>query len=156
MPPTLPTLADYVIVALLGGLAGAFVMYGVGAILNSFGWVKGNIIVAIGDIFLHRRKNAFALGLVLHVGTSILFAPLYLVILSRFGFIEKPFAMLAGAFLGLLHGIFVSIALVWVSSNRPMLPEFTGARLPLGVMHCVGHIAYGAVVGFVAAIVLQN
>lgn len=156
MTPALPTIADYVIVSLVGGLAGALAMYAAGRMLNSFGWVKGNIIVAIGHSFLHRRKNAFALGVVLHVGFSVLFAPLYLLILSQFGFVDKPFGLLGGGFLGFFHGVFVSLALVWISSNRPMLPEFSGARLSIGVLHCAGHIAYGAVVGYVVAVVLQN
>lgn len=124
-------------------------------VLNSLGWVKGDILLAIGDIFLHRRQDAFRLGTLLHVLTSIAFAPVYLFILSKIGFVELPVAAVAGAFFGFFHGVFVSLALVWVSSNKDMLPEFTGARLPLGVMHCVGHIVYGALVGVVIAFVLK-
>lgn len=153
--PVPTTLGDYLWVTLLGGACGAAAMYGVVRVLNRFGWVKGDIILAIGQIFLHRRKNAFGLGLLLHVGTSLAFAPIYLLILSKTGFVVFPVALMVGAFLGLLHGIFVTLALVWVSSDRPMLPEFTGARLPLAVMHCAGHIAYGAVVGTTVAWVMD-
>ena len=83
------------------------------------------------------------------------FAPFYLLVLSKIGFVSFPDALIAGAFFGFFHGLFVSLALVWVASNQPMLPEFTGARLPLGVMHCAGHVAYGATVGCVITLVLS-
>lgn len=150
-----PTISEYFLVSVIGGGAGAAAMYFGVRVLNALGWVKGDILLAIGDIFLHRRKNAFRLGLLLHVLTSVAFAPLYLVVPWKMGFVSFPSAILAGSFIGLFHGLFVSLALVWVASNQPMLPEFTGARLPLGVMHCVGHIAYGAVVGCVIALVLR-
>jgi hypothetical protein len=130
-------------------------MYCTIRIMNVLGWVRGDIILAIGDIFLHRRENAFRLGFLIHVGTSLLFAPFYLLILSTIGFVTVPDVLIAGGFFGLLHGLFVSLALVWVSSNEPMLPEFSGARLPLGVMHCVGHIAYGISVAAVIAAVVE-
>ena len=101
-------------------------------------------------------RNAFQLGWLLHIGTSLAFAPLYLLALSWADRVVLPGALVSGAFLGFFHGVFVSLALVWVSSNRPMLPEFLGARLPLGIMHCAGHIAYGAVVGTVVALVTQR
>lgn len=150
-----PSITDYLLVSFIGGGAGAAAMYFGVRVLNALGWVKGDILLAIGHIFLHRRKNAFQLGLLLHVATSVAFAPLYLLILSKIGFVTFPGALGAGAFFGLFHGLFVSLWLVWASSNQPMLPEFTGARLPFGVMHCAGHIAYGVTVGCVIALVLS-
>lgn len=147
-----PSAAEYLKVALLGGPAGAIAMYAVVRVLNAAGWVKGDIILAIGNIFLHRRKNAVKTGWLLHFGTAILFAPVYLLVLSRLGLTAFPVALGAGLLLGLFHGIFVTLGLVWVASNQPMLPEFTGARLPLAVMHCAGHLAYGVVVGLVISL----
>ena len=67
-------------------------------VLNALGWAKGDFLLAIGHIFLHRRKNAFALGLLLHVATSVAFVPLYLLVLSKIGFVAFPEAFLVGAF----------------------------------------------------------
>jgi len=148
-----PPITEYLLVSAVGGGTGAAAMYfGVG-VLNALGWAKGDILLAIGDIFLHRRKNAFQLGLLLHVVTSVAFAPLYLLVLAKIGFVAFPGALMAGAFFGFFHGLFASLGLVWVASNQPMLPEFTGARLPFGVIHCAGHIAYGATVGCVIALI---
>ena len=35
------------------------------------------------------------------------------------------------------------------------MPEFAGASLPLEVMQCAGHIAYGAKIGCMIAFVLD-
>jgi hypothetical protein len=151
-----PSIADYVMIALIGGPLGALAMYGVVRVLNSTGWVKGNIIDAIGDLFRHRGKTTAQSGTVIHLVTSVAFAPLYLFVLSELGLTTLPSSVIGGCFFGFFHGVFVSLALVWVASNRPMLPKFTGARLPLGVMHCIGHIAYGAVLGLVVALLLKD
>src|SRR5688572_21055272 len=95
---------DYLWVTLLGGASGAAAMYGVVRVLNILGWVKGDIVSAIGEIFLHRRRNAFQLGLLLHIGTSLAFAPVYLLVLSKTGFVMLPGALVVGAFFGLFHG----------------------------------------------------
>src|SRR4051812_23290920 len=150
-----PTVNDYVLVTVIGGLTGAAAMYFVERILNVFSWVKGDILLAIGDVFLHHRENALRVGILVHVLTALLFAPLYLLVLSTVGFVTLPNAVIAGGFFGFFHGLFVSLAFVWVASNEPMLPEFSGARLPLGIMHCAGHVAYGAVLGCMTALVLR-
>jgi hypothetical protein len=149
-----PTLTEYLLVSVVGGAAGAVALYGGVRALNALGWARGDILLALGHIFLHRRPRAFQLGLLLHAVTSVAFAPWYLLILSKTGFVAFPGALMAGAFFGFLHGLFVSLGLVWVASNQPMLPEFTGARLPFGVMHFAAHIAYGATVGSVIALTL--
>lgn len=151
-----PTISDLLLIAAVGGGVGATVMYFGVRILNSLKWAKGDLLLAIGHIFLHRRKNAFRVGLLLHVITSVAFAPVYLLVLSKIGFVAFPDVFLAGAFFGFLHGLFVTLGLVWVASNQPMLPEFTGARLPLGVMHWTGHIAYGATVAGVIGLLSQS
>ncbi|MEO6568081.1 MAG: hypothetical protein ABIO94_04905 [Opitutaceae bacterium] len=150
-----PSFSDYVIMVTVGGPLGALAMYGVVGILNSAGWVKGNIILAIGDLF-YRGKNAFWRGAIIHLGTSMAFAPLYLVILFRLSLTTLSRALVGGMFIGFFHGIFVTLGLVWVASNRPMLPEFTGARLPLALMHWVGHIAYGAMMGCIVSFLLRQ
>lgn len=47
-----PSTADCLKVALLGGPAGAIAMYAVVRVLNAAGWVKGDITLAIRNIFI--------------------------------------------------------------------------------------------------------
>jgi hypothetical protein len=60
-----PTTSDLLLIAAVGGGVGATVMYLAVRILNALGWAKGDILLAIGHSFLHRRKNAFRIGLLL-------------------------------------------------------------------------------------------
>ena len=55
-----PTISEYFSVSAIGGGAGAAAMFFGVRVLN--GLVKGDILLAIGDIFLHPRKNAFEWG----------------------------------------------------------------------------------------------
>lgn len=86
MTPIPATANDYLWVTIVGGAGGAAAMYGVVRALNVFGWVKGDIILAIGEIFLHRRKNAFQLGLLLHIGSSVAFAAAQMVMIAGLPF----------------------------------------------------------------------
>jgi hypothetical protein len=62
-----PTNDGLFLVSIVGGRIGAAAMYFVVRVLNMLGWAKGDILLAIGSIFLHRRKSSFQLGLLLHV-----------------------------------------------------------------------------------------
>ncbi len=52
-----------------------------------------------------------------------------------------------GLGLGMLHGLLVSLMLVWVVADHHPLEEFKEADLLVGLSHFAGHVAYGAVVG---------
>ena len=61
-------------------------------------------------------------------------------------------ALMLGLGVGTLHGMLVSLMLVWVVSESHPLPEFKDAGLEVGLSHFVGHVAYGAVVGLVVGL----
>ena len=149
MYPESPTVSDFVLISLIAGTAGAIAMYFTMRLINISGWAKGDMLLALGSMALNRRENAFLVGTVIHWVSSIVFAFLYLLVLSKTGCLHFPAALFGGAFLGGLQGFFVSLALVWVATDRHPLEEFRNADLPIGVMHLVGHIAFGATVGFI-------
>jgi hypothetical protein len=51
-----------------------------------------------------------------------------------------------------LHGIIVSLMLVWVVADQHPLEEFKEADLLVGLGHFAGHVAYGAVVGLIVGL----
>ncbi len=63
-----------------------------------------------------------------------------------------PGVLAAGAGLGALHGMVVSILLVWVIAERHPLQEFQGADFAIGLSHFIGHVAYGTVIGLVVGL----
>jgi hypothetical protein len=152
MPPDSPSIADYVLVSMIAGSLGAVAMYFVMRLINLAGWAKGDMLLALGSLALNRREHAFLAGTTIHWISSMIFAALYLAVLSNTGFLELPAALAGGVFLGGFQGFFVAIALVWIASDRHPLPEFQGATIPIGVMHFAGHVVYGAVVGLTIGI----
>lgn len=139
-------------IALVAGFAGMFAMEVAMWLITRRGWAKGNMIVALGSLVTRKRENAFLIGGLLHVVAAVFFAMLYLLAMEQFGFDHLPASLFAGVGFGVLHGMVVTLTLVWVVSEQHPLEEFQDAGLAVGVSHIAGHVAYGAVVGFVIGI----
>jgi hypothetical protein len=142
----------YVTLSVVAGVVGAIAMYVVMRVLNSWNWAHGDMVVAVGSMITKRRENSFGVGALVHLTTGILFAFLYLLGLTKLGFVHFPACVLSGLFIGALHGSAVAIALVWVASDCHPLEEFQRASLAVGTLHFIGHCVFGLVVGVVIAI----
>jgi hypothetical protein len=142
------------VTALIAGFFGMLAMELVMWLITRRGWAQGNMIVALGSLVTKKRENAFVTGGILHVIAAFFFALLYLLAMLQFGFTHLPAAFFAGICFGLLHGMVVTLALVWVVSDQHPLEEFQDAGLAVGVSHIAGHVAYGAIVGLVIGILL--
>jgi hypothetical protein len=68
------------------------------------------------------------------------------------GYTEMPWSAVLGAGVGFLHGLIVSLGLVWVVAEQHPLQEFNEAGMAIGLSHIVGHVVYGGVVGLVVGI----
>jgi hypothetical protein len=139
----------FFVTALAAGVLGLVAMELAMWLITRKGWAQGNMIVAVGSLITRRRENAFAVGSVAHVFSAICFATLYLFAMTAFGFTQFPAALAAGIGFGLIHGMVVTLALVWIVSDQHPLEEFQDAGLAVGVSHIAGHVAFGAVVGLV-------
>jgi uncharacterized membrane protein YagU involved in acid resistance len=102
------------------------------------------MIVAIGSLITRSRENAFRTGIVLHAVSSFVFAMAYAYAMMKFGLSQLPNSFFAGIGFGIVHGLVVSLMLVWVVAERHPLVEFQEAGLAVGVSHFAGHVAYGA------------
>jgi hypothetical protein len=138
--------------SLVAGVLGLIAMELAMWLITRKGWAQGNMIIAVGSLITRKRENAFAVGSLAHVISAIVFAGLYLFAMTKFGFTHFPAALAAGIGFGLLHGMVVTLALVWVVSDQHPLEEFQDAGLAVGVSHIAGHAAFGAVVGLVIGI----
>lgn len=139
----------HLVIVIVAGLAGLTALEIVMWLIARRGWAQGNMLVAIGSLITRKRENAFFIGALLHLGAALGFAGLYLFLMLKFGFTQFPAALAAGIGFGLLHGMVVTLALVWVVSEQHPLEEFQDAGLAVGVTHIAGHAAYGTVVGLV-------
>jgi hypothetical protein len=140
---------DLIFTSLTAGILGAGAMEVVMWLITREGWAKANMIVAVGSLFTRSRENAFRTGVMLHAISSFVFAMLYAFAMTRLGLSHLPTSFFAGIGFGIIHGLVVSLMLVWFVAERHPLEEFQEAGLAVGVSHFAGHVAYGAVVGLV-------
>ena len=145
-------IGSFLLTALVAGLLGGAALEGVMVLIARSGWAKGNMIVAIGSLVTKSRDNAFRVGAILHAISSVGFAAVYLMLMLVLDLTHLPMSFMLGIGIGVLHGMLVSLALVWVVAESHPLPEFQEAGLEVGLSHFAGHVAYGAVVGLVVGL----
>jgi hypothetical protein len=146
------TIAAFLVYAALAGLCGALAMTAVMKLVAQSGWARGDMIVAVGSMFTKTRENSFQVGLILHTLSAVVFGQLYTVLLIGLELSAWPYALFAGAGMGVFHGLVVSLALCWVVADQHPLEEFRRAGVSVALTHFVGHVAYGAAVGLVIAL----
>lgn len=144
--------SDFILPALIAGLLGAVVMEIVMWLIARKGWAKGNMIIALGSLVTRQRDNALGTGLLIHAIAAFGFALLYTYSITQLGLASWPTAFFTGIGFGILHGMVVTLMLVWVVADQHPLAEFKEADLAIGVTHLAGHIAYGATVGLIIAL----
>jgi hypothetical protein len=145
-------IVSYLPTALVAGLLGMAAMELVMWLICRQGWAKGNMVVALGSLITRRRENAFFVGGVTHVIAAVAFALLYTVVMARFGLVHFPGVLMAGVGFGILHGMIVTLTLVWIIADQHPLEEFQDAGFAVGVSHIAGHVVFGAVVGLVVGL----
>jgi hypothetical protein len=147
---TLPLpLLRIAVTAVIAGILGGSAMLAVMRLISRAEWAKYDMIVAVGSMVTRSRENAFRAGAIIHTISAIGFALLYSAIMWNFGLNHMPTAPFVGLLFGVVHGMIVSLLLVWIVSEQHPLEEFREAGLAVGLVHFAGHVAFGAVVGLV-------
>jgi hypothetical protein len=146
-------IARIAMTAVVAGIFGGIAMIAVMRIMTRAEWARFDMIVAVGSLITRTREHAFQTGVIIHAISAIFFAALYTLAMWKFGLAHFPVAIFACAGIGIVHGMIISLLLVWVISDEHPLPEFRGADLAVGLVHFAGHVAYGAVVGLVIGII---
>lgn len=149
---TLMFVVSLLLTALVAGLLGGGAMELAMWLITRSGWAKGDMIVALGSLLTKSRENAYRVGLVLHAISAVGFALVYTLLMLVLGFTHMPGSMMLGLGVGFLHGLLVSLMLVWIVSEQHPLEEFNEAGLAVGLSHLAGHVAYGGVVGLVVGL----
>lgn len=145
-------LVNYVLTSLVAGVLGGLAMEGAMWLIARAGLARGDMILALGSLLTRTRDNAYRVGLVVHATAAIGFAFVYALLMVTLGYTGMPNSLMLGLGVGVLHGLLVSLMLVWVVADQHPLEEFKEADLLVGLSHLAGHVAYGAVVGLVVGI----
>src|SRR4051812_24024192 len=149
---TTPVLLSFILTTIVAGVLGGIAMECVLWLLGRGGWAKADMIVALGSLFTKSRDTAWRVGALLHIVAAIGFAMAYMILMVELGYTTMPWSAMLGAGVGFLHGLIVSLGLVWVVAEQHPLQEFNEAGLAIGLSHILGHVVYGAVVGLVVGI----
>jgi len=140
---------SFLFTGLIGGLLGMAAMGLVMWLICRSGWAKGNMIIALGGLVTRSRENAWLAGAILHTASAVIFALIYEFAMIQLHLAYWPRSLQVGIGFGVMHGMIVSLTLVWECAEQHPLPEFREAGFAVGVSHFAGHVAYGAIVGLV-------
>ena len=133
---------NFVATSLVAGLLGGLMMLLVMRFMTLAGLFSGerwsrprrNMVVAVGGLLTKSRARAFRVGLLAHAISAVVFAMLYLGIIRGLGATGLPKALMLGTALGLVHGLLVSLALVWAAEGHPFEEYRDGLRLDFPVI----------------------
>lgn len=141
-------LGTAIVAGILGGLAMELAMW----LISRAGLARGDMVLALGSLLTKSRDNAYRVGLIVHATAAIGFGLVYTLLMITLGYTTMPLSLMLGLGVGTLHGILVSLMLVWVVADQHPLEEFKEADLLVGLSHFAGHVAYGAMVGLVVGL----
>src|SRR5215217_8634267 len=131
----------------LSGFLGTTAMTALLWLLTGFRIADVDMVRAIGSLITRSLHKALLPGLLVHFGAGILFSYAYAYCLS----IPTQSTMEGytglGAFLGFMHGLVVSIALIVLVAEHHPLQRFKKAGFQVALYHLLAHVLYGAVVG---------
>ena len=145
-------LVKYLLTSLVAGILAGLAMELAMWLIGRAGHVKGDMILALGSLLSKTRDNAYRVGLVIHVTAAVGFALVYTLLMVTLGYTHMPMSLMLGLGVGVMHGLLVSLMLVWVVADHHPLEEFKEADLLVGLSHFAGHVAYGGVVGLVVGL----
>lgn len=116
--------------------------------------VHVDMVRAVGSMFTKSLDSATGVGLVAHYITGIIFAFLYVIILSIVNVNDVFQSTVIGSTIGFIHGFVVSFLLVVAVGEHHPLEQFRQPGLTVAIGHYAGHLVYGFLVGLVTGIMM--
>ena len=148
----LMSILTVIVLGAVCGLIGAFSMNLFMRSVSASFSQRVDMIRALGSYFTGTTENASGLGTLIHAIAGILFGILYFLIMHSMSALVLPYALFLGIAFGFFHGLIMSYALMFYASERHPIEEYRKATLEQGLLHLVGHIIYGGVVGLIGGL----
>lgn len=140
------------LLTIFAGLVGTAGMSLAMWIITISGIANAAMIRAIGSLFTKSYDNSFGPGLVVHFISGILFAFLYVILITIFAPTSLAAAIGTGAMIGVFHGVAFAFLLVITVAEHHPLEQFRNAGFEVAIAHFVGHVIYGLLVGLVVGL----
>ena len=135
-----------IVMPIFAGLIATAGITGVLWAINKTGWTNADMVRAIGSFFTKSRENALGIGLAIHFVNGIVFAAVYLHILSTLGLSNLGFEIFFGGLFGFAQGLVVGWCIVRFADVHPV-EQFQNADFQVAAAHTVAHIVYGMLIG---------
>lgn len=120
------------------------------------GFANADMIRALGSLLTRSERDAVVPGMFMHFINGIIFAGIYIAVLSWLPVIELQTYVLVCLLFGFAHGWVVSFALVVLVAEHHPLQRFRNVGLGVAVAHLVAHVIFGFVVGLMAGLLHIN
>ncbi len=140
------------ILTVLAGIVGTAGMSLAMWIITKSGIANASMIRAIGSMFTKSYDNSFRPGLIVHFISGILFAFLYVILISLFAPTSLAASIGAGAMIGVFHGVAFGFLLVVTVAEHHPLEQYRNAGFEVAIAHFAGHVIYGILVGLVVGL----
>ncbi len=140
------------ILGAISGLAGAFAMTEFMLKVSSAHSKRVDMVRALGSFFTRKSEGAQELGKKIHALSGLFFGVIYFVIMYLIGGLNFPYAIFLGLGFGFFHGLTMSYVLMFYASEKHPIEEYRKATLEQGLLHLVGHVIFGIVVGLMGAL----
>lgn len=114
--------------------------------INRSGWTNADMVRALGSLVTRSYEKASGVGVLVHFAGGVVFAAVYLHILSVLGLSSLPGEIFVGGFLGFGQGFIVGWAIIRFAFRHPV-EQFQRADYQVAIAHCLGHVVYGMLVG---------
>jgi len=137
----------------ISGLIGAFAMTAFMRKVSSTFSQRVDMILALGSYFTGKVENAASLGGLIHGVSGVFFGGIYFAIMQAMGALVFPYALFLGLGFGFFHGLIMSYLLMFYASEKHPIEAYRKATLEEGLLHLVGHVIFGGVVGLLGALI---
>lgn len=141
-----------IILGALSGLIGAFAMNFFMRRVSAAYSKRVDMIRALGSFFTGKLENSAMTGTIIHAIAGTFFGIIYFQIMKYMGALSFPFSIFLGTGFGFFHGLITSYGLMFFATELHPIEEYRKATLEEGMLHLIGHIIFGTVVGLLAAL----
>ncbi len=134
------------------GLIGSLVMFILMWLITNSGLANCNMVGAIGSIITKDRSKENFYGFLTYLVGGVFFSFVYNLLLSEIFVKSSYFMVSASVFIGFVHGLVVSYAIIAIFSERHTDVRFQNVSIGIGVAHLVAHMVYGFTIGVLFSI----
>ncbi len=129
------------------GMIGVFLMFSVMWLITNSGLANCNMVGAIGSMLTADRKRENLYGFAVYVLGGLFFTFVYNYIFEVTNIDSTNFTLILSLFLGFIHGLIVSYAIIAVFSLGHRDDRFRDVSIGIALAHLVAHMIFGFSLG---------